>query len=811
MKRAAILLIVAAFIYAPSLVAAAPLQRIGSAVQVVNQVSAELDQDSRSLTAGDEVHQDELIAVGPKSIGELEFEDETKLALGPGSQLLLDKFVYNGRRTESDIVVNLVKGAFRFITGLADKKSYHISTPSAAITVRGTIFDVYVADDDTVWVLLLEGGVTACNDRASCRQLSRVGHILLIAPDGEISGPMPWISLPGRDEIDFATAFPFMINAPSIQPDPPLTPEEVQEGDRDPIDPQSVIPASCPAGWDRFKELRSKPLGYSLKTFTSKGRKIICGEPRCQRGWKVYRKRGAIPSGWRKRSIGRPRSKYKFWCAKPRIEGCKPGRHEVKVDGICICKDGYDRSDAGQCVEIEPPTPPPPVCWNGWETIGAWEIMSYRRKGYTVKSRVDASQTVWCARPGRPLQCLGGWKNISASEVGIYKKKGYTVRRHGRGDSIIYCAKRPACGENEKRLHGNCVCINGYFRNSVGRCVTEEPGACPHGSKKFPIGKVPPGWRIIKSRLSKRGYVCAVPPDTPPPLQCWSGWSPIGKGEVRAYKRKGYDVKPQSKGLKTQWCARPGDHGCKPRSNEVKVNGRCVCKAGYSRRRGRDRCVPDKPDKLICEGGRITHSTSVGRSTCKCPHGNKLRKVGANHYVCKAGGNNCKKPRYRNQQNVCTCGPKKRWDGRRCIKVDRPRTCKAIGKIGKWPDCRNKPKKTCKQIGKVGKWPKCRNKPKKTCKQIGKVGKWPKCRNKPKKTCKQIGKVGKWPKCRNKPKKTCKQIGKIGKWPKCRNKPKNKAGQLKLPRKKKANKKKMSCKVLGMKGRWPNCRQRRKP
>ena len=223
MKHTAMIAVMAVFVTVPVVVQAAPTERIGSAVQVVNEVSAEFDRDRRDLANGDEVHQDELIAVGPDSIGELEFADQTKLALGPGSQLLLDKFVYNGERSKGDIIVNLVKGAFRFVTGVASKKSYRIRTPGAAITVRGTIFDVYVARDDTVWLLLLEGGITACNDRGTCKALSRPGRILRIAPDGEVSDPTRWALLPGRDEIGFASAFPFMVNAPTINPNPPLT------------------------------------------------------------------------------------------------------------------------------------------------------------------------------------------------------------------------------------------------------------------------------------------------------------------------------------------------------------------------------------------------------------------------------------------------------------------------------------------------------------------------------------------------------------------------------------------------------------
>ena len=69
MKSAAALLLAMAFMIAPHLVAADPLEPIGSAIQIVNQVSAEFDRDSRSLATGDEVHQDELIAVGEDSIG----------------------------------------------------------------------------------------------------------------------------------------------------------------------------------------------------------------------------------------------------------------------------------------------------------------------------------------------------------------------------------------------------------------------------------------------------------------------------------------------------------------------------------------------------------------------------------------------------------------------------------------------------------------------------------------------------------------------------------------------------------------------
>lgn len=206
---------------------AAPTDPIGSATTVKNKVSAELQSDLRTLKLGDSVYQNELIEVGDDSVGELVLNDDTMLALGPGTKLLLDKFVYNGERARGDILVDIVKGTFRFITGVASKRSYRIRTPSASITVRGTIFDVYAADDGMIWLLLIEGGVRACNDRGDCHSLDKPGMVIRVTGDGNVEKPVRWSSLPGTGAIAFATAFPFIVNAPNIDPSPLLSQDDI--------------------------------------------------------------------------------------------------------------------------------------------------------------------------------------------------------------------------------------------------------------------------------------------------------------------------------------------------------------------------------------------------------------------------------------------------------------------------------------------------------------------------------------------------------------------------------------------------------
>jgi hypothetical protein len=244
---------------------AAPGDEIGAAVRIVNLVTGSYDEDKRNLATGDNVRQDELIEVSADGIGEIRLNDETKLALGPGARLKLDQFVYDPDISGGAIILSLVRGAFRFITGVAAKPAYVIRTPTAAITVRGTIFDVYVEENGISWLLLIEGAIEACNERELCKVLDEPGKLIRITPDGFVSDPAVWPDLP-TGGLPVKTAFPFIVTPPEIDPGPELTPEEIVDGrvpdgppdadedDKDAGDngrepPHSGPPLLCWNGW----------------------------------------------------------------------------------------------------------------------------------------------------------------------------------------------------------------------------------------------------------------------------------------------------------------------------------------------------------------------------------------------------------------------------------------------------------------------------------------------------------------------------------------------------------------------------------
>ena len=89
------------------------------------------------LTIGDSVYRNEVVRTG--AIDRQAYLPQIdNLGVGPFSRVTLDQFVYVGQSNGQKMAVDLAKGVFRFTTGKLDKGAYIISTPSAAIGVRGT-------------------------------------------------------------------------------------------------------------------------------------------------------------------------------------------------------------------------------------------------------------------------------------------------------------------------------------------------------------------------------------------------------------------------------------------------------------------------------------------------------------------------------------------------------------------------------------------------------------------------------------------------------------------------------------------------
>ena len=145
-------------------VGAVAQEHIGSTALARNDVTRESAGASAPLVTGDSVFRNETVRTGANSNARLVFLDSTNLGVGPTSSVKLDQFVYVGESNGQKMTVNLAKGVFRFTTGVLDKKAYEITTPTAAIGVRGTVLDIAVQGPDTR-VTLVEGQALVCPRR----------------------------------------------------------------------------------------------------------------------------------------------------------------------------------------------------------------------------------------------------------------------------------------------------------------------------------------------------------------------------------------------------------------------------------------------------------------------------------------------------------------------------------------------------------------------------------------------------------------------------------------------------------------------
>ncbi len=133
----------------------------GTAIAVVQAAHISGAGGDKILAPEAPVYSGDRISTDAVGTAQIRFRDDTKLVVGPNSSLVIDAFVFSGN-TGSNISLNAVKGAFRFLTGKSPKNAYKITTPTATIGVRGTKFDISIEREGTTRVADYEGITEIC-------------------------------------------------------------------------------------------------------------------------------------------------------------------------------------------------------------------------------------------------------------------------------------------------------------------------------------------------------------------------------------------------------------------------------------------------------------------------------------------------------------------------------------------------------------------------------------------------------------------------------------------------------------------------
>jgi hypothetical protein len=157
---------------------------VGQATLIRTEVSGE----TGPLVVRSPVHKDERIRTSQSGLGQFIFKDGTKLAVGAGSTVVIDKFVYDDSASVKRLSIKAAKGTFRWISGNSASSAYSIVTPAGTIGVRGTAFDFYVGPNGTTAIVLLNGAASFCGP-GGCKQLRQQCDCVVATRGGRMTDP----------------------------------------------------------------------------------------------------------------------------------------------------------------------------------------------------------------------------------------------------------------------------------------------------------------------------------------------------------------------------------------------------------------------------------------------------------------------------------------------------------------------------------------------------------------------------------------------------------------------------------------------
>lgn len=125
-----------------------------------------------------------LLSTSPRGALEVTFSDGSRLALGGGSTVVVDTYVYAGPGGAGQQAVRYTKGLFRFVSGSIPKDRVRLETPTTTIGIRGTTIRTNVEEDGTTTVGVDDGMAIVTSKQNGQSVTLGPGEKVTIKPSG---------------------------------------------------------------------------------------------------------------------------------------------------------------------------------------------------------------------------------------------------------------------------------------------------------------------------------------------------------------------------------------------------------------------------------------------------------------------------------------------------------------------------------------------------------------------------------------------------------------------------------------------------
>jgi len=189
------------------------------------------DGTTRALSTNSAVEEGDTLVTEKKTYARIKFTDNSEINMRPGTQLNVSQYTFDqAKPAEDKVVINLVKGGMRAVTGMigkrGDQESYKLMTNTAVVGIRGTTYEVKICEGncgsipDGLYLFVMEGIINVSNSAGS--QNISAGQYAYVAT----ATSMPTI-LPGNPGFDFTL--------PAFMGDSP------KEGEAKKVDPGCVV------------------------------------------------------------------------------------------------------------------------------------------------------------------------------------------------------------------------------------------------------------------------------------------------------------------------------------------------------------------------------------------------------------------------------------------------------------------------------------------------------------------------------------------------------------------------------------------
>jgi hypothetical protein len=121
--------------------------------------------DHRKLKRRTPVFTDDTLTTGASSKAQFRMTDGGVVALKENTVLTITDYQFNGEEGGNSVVLDLVQGGMRSITGevKAERGDYKLKTPMGSMAIRGTHYEVELLDEK-LWIAVWHGAVDVTVD-----------------------------------------------------------------------------------------------------------------------------------------------------------------------------------------------------------------------------------------------------------------------------------------------------------------------------------------------------------------------------------------------------------------------------------------------------------------------------------------------------------------------------------------------------------------------------------------------------------------------------------------------------------------------